>query len=131
VEIEEGEGVFIHEEGRGRYEGHWMKTDDAYLRHGHGKYTEGSQWYEGDFEEDRMHGNGVFHFASGAMYEGEFNDDQFSGYGKYTFPDGTRYEGEWRTNRMHGMGLYVDEHGKEWKGEFAGGVGPGLHRSFV
>lgn len=126
-EILEGDGSFVHESKSAKYEGHWVKKDGKMLMGGRGKYTEGKQWYEGDFVDDTFCGSGSFHFASGAVYEGQFEKGMFNGRGKYLWPDGSFYEGQWRDNKMHGEGMFHDTEGKEWHGTYAGGSGPGLH----
>ena len=98
------------------------------MRHGQGVYIEGDYSYEGEWFEDKMHGEGVLRFASGAMYKGTFAENKYAGEGTYSFPDGTsKYVGLWENSRMHGMdGVYTDKESHEWKGQFYNGSGPGL-----
>ena len=39
-------------------------------------------------------GDGVYHFANGDVYEGEFDNDRMQGLGVYTFATQGRYEGQ-------------------------------------
>ena len=34
-------------------------------------------YYEGEFDNDRMHGKGIMHCANGEVKEGEWNNDKF------------------------------------------------------
>ena len=52
----------------------------------------------GLFEQDAMHGKGIFKYASGAVYEGDWVMNKYEGIGKYTWPNNTSYEGEWLNN---------------------------------
>ncbi|KPA75895.1 hypothetical protein ABB37_08074 [Leptomonas pyrrhocoris] len=100
-------------------------------RHGRGTYTCPYFIYEGDWEEDEMHGMGQLTFAaSGNTYTGAFSHGCFSGQGVYRWRDGSVYEGQWRANRMHGAGVYTDAQGHIWKGKYFSGTGPGLVRLY-
>ena len=59
------------------------------LRTGHGRdYCQG-QLYEGEYEDDLPHGEGVLKFKNGDKYEGQFDHDKFKGHGVYTSSDGS------------------------------------------
>ncbi len=45
--------------------------------------------YEGDFQDGRYHGFGVFQRADGMKYEGTYSQGQSYGMGLLTFPDGS------------------------------------------
>ncbi|KPI88115.1 hypothetical protein ABL78_2802 [Leptomonas seymouri] len=101
------------------------------FRHGRGTYTCPSFTYEGDWEEDEMHGSGQLTFTeSGSTYKGAFARGCFSGHGTYRWRDGAVYCGQWRANRMHGEGVYTDAQGHIWKGKYYNGTGPGLVRLY-
>lgn len=60
------------------------------MKHGQGTLTVppaggpvGREYYEGNWEEDKMHGTGT-----------------------YYYPDGSIYRGEWKNNLHHGVGVY-------------------------
>eukprot|EP00906_Rhabdomonas_costata_P029509 RCo041635 len=131
-EPSEGTGVFIYEDGS-RYEGGWVKDGVPLVikRKGFGVYIDGNNRYEGQWENDKMKGEGSFYFDSGAVYKGWWTDNQFEGKGTYTWPDSSCYEGSWRSNRMHGEGVYRDVNGKRWHGKFYNGTGPGLNQEIL
>eukprot|EP00898_Chlorokybus_atmophyticus_P002909 jgi/Chlat1/3619/Chrsp237S03612 len=130
-----GTGKFFYEDGA-IYEGEWKlmpqsaeggtSARHARVRHGKGVYTEHAYSYDGEWANDKMHGHGVFRYASGASYEGEWENNSYQGTGTYKWSDGSRYEGAWRDNRMHGEGVYRDREGRGWTGQFFNGSGPGL-----
>lgn len=105
-----------------------LKTGQK-IRNGKGKIIHptidgselGQESYEGDWENDLMHGYGIYIYSNGDMYEGEFSNNKQEGYGKYTFSDGSRYEGGWKNHRMHGTGKYWDINNVPWSGEFREG----------
>lgn len=63
--------VFLHFRNTGvtTAVGDWYRFDGVIKRHGRGLYEEGANKYEGEWKEDKMHGKGTFHFATGAVYE--------------------------------------------------------------
>eukprot|EP00967_Tisochrysis_lutea_P006531 scaffold7748_cov33-Tisochrysis_lutea.AAC.1 len=127
-EPQEGKGAFLLPDGS-KYDGDWIIVDGVRQRHGHGLYIDGivkGQSYQGEWQNDKMHGRGVFRYASGAKYEGDFVDNVYSGSGKYTFPDGAFYEGSFAQGQMHGTGTLTDTQGVVWEGKFYMGTGPGL-----
>eukprot|EP00638_Chattonella_subsalsa_P022089 CAMPEP_0117872494 /NCGR_PEP_ID=MMETSP0950-20121206/11114_1 /TAXON_ID=44440 /ORGANISM="Chattonella subsalsa, Strain CCMP2191" /LENGTH=174 /DNA_ID=CAMNT_0005725273 /DNA_START=211 /DNA_END=735 /DNA_ORIENTATION=- len=117
---EKGTGVFIFVDGS-RYDGEWMMENGKRLRHGFGKFVDGPETYEGQWDHDQMHGEGKMIFATGATYEGFFDKNVFHGEGMYTWADGSSYTGGWRENKMHGEGCFIDSEKIEWKGQFYNG----------
>lgn len=102
-------------------EGEFVTLDGKVVRHGVGTFVNGPESYEGQWENDQMHGRGVYHFATGARYEGEFQSNLFHGVGVYQWADGASYDGAWHASRMHGQGAYVDKDGVAWRGRFFNG----------
>ena len=47
----------------------------------------------------------VLMFTDGTWYEGEWKDDKMEGQGILTYTDGTFYKGEWKDNDMNGYGI--------------------------
>lgn len=92
------------------------------LRQGRGKMTNGPEQYEGTWENDTMHGEGEYIYASGARYKGSFHSGAMHGQGQYTFPDGAIYIGAWNSNKMHGEGVYVNKDKAEFGGQFVNGL---------
>lgn len=59
-------------------------------------YYEDGSVYEGEWYDDKRHGQGMFRTADENRYEGEWQDDKKHGHGKYYFLDkGQVYEGVW------------------------------------
>ena len=88
-------------------------------RNGHGIYTfaHGDR-YEGEFKEGHFSGHGIYTFADGRRYEGEWKDDKKNGQGIFTWPDGDRYEGEWKDDLFSGHGIYTYADGRRYEGEW-------------
>lgn len=121
--------------GNGRFEykdlttyvGNWRIFGGYKLKHGHGKIvypgsqSKGQEEYEGDWQEDKMHGSGKYNFTSGAVYSGEWVKGKMSGKGKMVNIDGTSYEGDWLDGVMHGEGVYIDADKVRWEGVFIHG----------
>lgn len=53
------------------------------------KGVESSDRYEGEYENDKKCGVGVFTWADGSCYSGEYFDDLRHGRGRMSMPDGT------------------------------------------
>ena len=81
----------------------------------------GSEEYDGDWEEDEMHGEGTYKFTSGNEYTGCWVRGVMNGFGKMTYVDGSSYEGNWKDNLMHGDGVYIDADRITWTGIFVEG----------
>lgn len=64
--------------------------------------------------------------ANGDSYEGEYQDNEMHGWGIYTYADGDYYEGEFRHGKPHGKGTYYHASGQKTEGYFHNGryVGP-------
>lgn len=110
------------------YTGNWKMLEGVKVKHGHGKITfpgvaggKGHEEYDGDWEDDKMHGTGRYQFTSGAVYQGGWKHGQMHGHGKIVNADGTSYDGQWCENRMHGEGCFVDSDQVVWDGIFING----------
>ena len=118
------------------YVGNWKLHNGLKVKHGHGKITyttstsgpsnyhsdAGQEEYEGDWEEDLMHGYGTYKYTSGAVYSGQWSKGKQNGQGKMQFPDGSSYEGSWVDNLMHGEGVYTDSELIRWPGIYVKGT---------
>ncbi|KAL0232101.1 hypothetical protein PCE1_003097 [Barthelona sp. PCE] len=120
------------------YEGEF---DEQNKRSGFGSYIYGDGTkYEGEWQNDVQHGEGVMHFANGNvfkgifvggsmsegelnlkndngstdLYQGQFQNNKFHGNGKYAFntENTVIYTGEWENGLRHGMGT-VEYYNKE------------------
>lgn len=110
--------------------GNWKLENGRKMKHGQGKLTFASssatdfnnEEYEGDWEDDLMHGFGTYKYLSGNIYEGSWEKGKMSGKGVMQFADGSKYDGEWADNLMHGVGEYDDPDGVHWEGIFINGT---------
>lgn len=124
-----GTGKFTYTTGSVYIGDYKQLTTGAKIREGKGKLihspnedcSDGIEWYEGDWKEDKMEGYGVYHYSNGDRYEGNWVNNMQHGVGTYVFTNGTRYEGEWKNHKMHGKGKYLNMHNKGWGGEFQEG----------
>ena len=53
-------------------------------------WPDGSK-YEGEWFENKAHGNGKFTHSNNDVYHGEWKDDKVDGFGIYIHHDGGRY----------------------------------------
>ena len=86
-----------------------------------GKYTLGkdTQWagnsYEGEWTNDRMHGEGIYKFSNGNVYSGQWKDDRMHGTGTLKYANGdarlmsyeSLAEGGFATGTMLGSGGFI------------------------
>ena len=64
--------------------------------------------YEGDFQNDKFHGQGYLrHLNKNSEYKGEFRDGMKHGKGVITEANGGTYEGDFENNHKHGRGVYT------------------------
>jgi hypothetical protein len=100
-----GFGVYEHRGHNIKYEGNWEND----VIHGKGRLEMKDQWvYNGDFKSNMKHGHGELEFESGTRYKGEFYKDQKHGKGimRWKNPDEI-YDGEWNHDRLEGFGVYI------------------------
>lgn len=74
--------------------------------------------YEGEWQKDKKHGQGICYFPDKSVYEGSFSGDVFDGYGKYTWNNGDVYIGDWVNGQMEGEGEFKHNDGHILKGKF-------------
>ena len=77
--------------------------------------------YEGEFYNEKAHGNGIYIFSNGDKVEGEFNNGIAHGWAKMTKIDGSKYIGEYYQGEFHGKGTYWYPDGIKIEGEFKNG----------
>ena len=97
------------------YEGEWR--DDKMHGQGVRTWTDGER-YEGEYRRHEMHGEGTYTYADGERYHGEFRNDKRHGQGMSTFPDGESYKGEFREDKRHGVGAGIFPDGQRYEGEY-------------
>ncbi|CAE7325040.1 PIP5K3 [Symbiodinium sp. CCMP2592] len=90
-------------------------------RYGVYKAANGNIVYEGQFNNDRMDGEGTYHFSDGRVYVGAWQKGHMCGKGAMTWPDGSRYEGEYKNDFRHGQGTLTWPDGRKYEGQWANG----------
>ena len=56
--------------------------------------------------------------AKRSSYDGEFRDNKMHGQGSLTWCDGKRYKGDFRDDCLHGHGVFESPQGWTYTGEF-------------
>ena len=101
------------------YQGEW--TDDKF--HGQGTYlwADGSK-YEGSFVWGTIHGKGTFTTTPGCTYTGFFDKGLKHGRGTSNWTDGRSHNGMWSRGAMTGKGKQIWPNGVEYIGKFKNGA---------
>jgi hypothetical protein len=80
--------------------------------------------YDGDWEIDKPHGEGVMTYGNHAVYKGSFANGNHHGYGEYKSKN-LLYEGEWAYGKKNGYGAesscWANGNKDVYKGEFKNG----------
>ena len=100
-----GIGCYWHHGLNMKYEGNWEND----LIHGKGVLKVKDKWtYRGKFVKNKKHGLGELKFVSGTKYKGQFKDDQKHGKGSMFWINPAEvYHGEWTKGRLEGFGIYI------------------------
>lgn len=103
--LRHGPGLYWHNGLKLTYEGNWQDNQ----LHGKGVLKLLGKWtYDGQFVRNKKHGSGRLSYVSGAYYEGEFQCDQKHGQGAMFWVDPQEvYRGQWIHNRLEGFGVYI------------------------
>jgi hypothetical protein len=106
------------------YEGNFVNDK----RHGNGKLIENNgDTYDGNFENDKKHGFGILISPNYFKYEGGFENDKISGNGKFIwFTNGNMYEGGFINGKQYGNGKYTLSNGDFYEGYFNGSIKNGI-----
>lgn len=112
-----GFGRFEFLKGGRWYEGNWV--------HGHwtgqGKLSNGDgSHYDGGFQDDLKHGQGVMVWSDGRVFDGIYNQGQMT-YGKMKFADGGTYFGCFVDGLQHGKGNMIFADNSKYEGDFERG----------
>lgn len=106
----------VEVETNGKYTGNRLNGKNT----GNGTYVwNNGDIYEGEFENDLMHGTGKLSIVGKGTYEGKFVKGKKSGIGTYTFVNGDVYIGEWLDDKMNGEGTYTFANGDKYSGNFS------------
>ncbi|KAL9187523.1 hypothetical protein ACHAXT_001626 [Thalassiosira profunda] len=106
------------------YEGRLV--DGAPNGSGKMKYAAGGEfnYYRGDWENGKLHGNGTLKWIDGSMYVGEFQRQNLHGTGKMRYSNGGVYEGRWEDGKPNGVGKMEYAAGRKvkyYEGEWVNG----------
>jgi hypothetical protein len=88
------------------------------MRHGRGFLKTARGEYEGEFVEDKRHGDGKFTKDDGSCFEGRFADDWITGEGKVVYEVGSTYTGSFKYFMQHGTGKYTHPDGLTYEGQY-------------
>mgnify|MGYP005649617647 FL=1 len=83
--------------------------------------ADGGGVYEGEWQNDRYNGQGVYTFPDGSLYYGNFKDNYFSGQGTFYWPDGDSYVGEFKYDKFNGIGTLTWADGSQQEGLWSNG----------
>ncbi|GCB76933.1 hypothetical protein scyTo_0018400, partial [Scyliorhinus torazame] len=109
-----GKGVLQWPDGR-MYTGDFRNG----LEDGYGEYIipnktlKKNDHYQGHWKEGKMHGHGIYKYATGEVYEGCFQDNMRHGHGllrsgKLTSSCPSMFIGQWARDRKMGYGVFDD-----------------------
>ncbi|KAI8609565.1 hypothetical protein BC830DRAFT_1085392 [Chytriomyces sp. MP71] len=107
-----------------------LEGGSGIIRQGEGKQIAPTYIYNGNWEQDKMHGKGVVDrntpgrlefLETGAVYDGQWRENKFMGQGSYKWADGSVLTAEWEGNRVNGPGKFQDRMGQSWIGSFVKG----------
>lgn len=106
VKVEKVENMRFKREGY--YTGDIIIKNGKPIKHGRGKiiFLHGGS-YDGDWENDKENGNGIYTYEDGDTYEGEFVNGMFEGYGVYKSNDPIphTYRGYYVNDKKNGTGF--------------------------
>jgi hypothetical protein len=96
-----------------------QRRDEKVERREH-VYQDGSR-YEGEWQGEKRHGQGVWTRPDKTVYAGEWKNDKPDGQGTLTRPDGLKYTGSWREGKRSGTGIWSYPSGQSYSGEWLDG----------
>ena len=64
---------------------------------------------------------GTYTYPDGTTYDGEWKDEKRHGQGIWIRPDGMKYEGEWKNDKPNGQGTLTSAKGEKRTGEWKDG----------
>ena len=100
-------------------------------RNGKGIFTwKDGRVYEGDWVNDQLNGKGIVKLTDGTTFEGDFVDGNVTGKGIHKWPSGHVYEGDWVENKRTGKGILKFPDGAVYEGDFVDGkeTGKGIYK---
>ncbi|HVL02623.1 MAG TPA: hypothetical protein VM553_22545 [Dongiaceae bacterium] len=98
------------------YQGEWANNRP----HGQGHYQRmNGDEYTGQFNNGRFQGKGTCKYANGDTYEGNWENGLPSGDGEMKYQNGNRFVGEWKDGERSGKGQLFYRSGSYYKGNWA------------
>jgi len=110
-------------------EGESLESSWDFTGTGRAAYTNGDV-YEGQYQDGKKHGQGVYTSRDGSVYTGGYENDQRSGQGKQTSTDGSVFEGNFANGQRSGQGSCKYANGDVYTGEWSNGQknGSGIYQ---
>ena len=101
--------------GQGLYQ--WTSYTDPLT----GQFIAGKR-YDGDWNNGKMHGRGIFVLGQGDTYSGEFDKGQYHGKGLLKCGNGDYFDGQWERGKPGGiLKRFIKETGDTYHGMFRQG----------
>ncbi|KAG7351879.1 phosphatidylinositol-4-phosphate 5-kinase [Nitzschia inconspicua] len=98
------------------------------IKEGYGIMLWKTRTYDGEWVQDKPHGQGRVVWSNGAIYTGQFQAGKYHGLGVYVWPSGKKFVGRWENGVKNGHGLYTWPNGKKYDGEYKDGLKEGYGR---
>ncbi len=116
-----GYGTYLYRSGA-KYIGNFQNGKI----HGQGilQFSNGDR-YAGDWQDQHRQGRGRYTFKNGDVYVGDFQASNFQGQGEMHYANGDRYMGQWLDSAPNGMGLYSFANGNLYEGNLRNGIPEG------
>ncbi|MBT5305484.1 MAG: phosphatidylinositol-4-phosphate 5-kinase, partial [Candidatus Scalindua sp.] len=74
--------------------------------------------YVGEWNSNKMNGQGTLTWVNGNKYTGEWEDDLKIGQGSIKWANGNEYMGAWKNDKRHGQGTAIWPDGSIYDGEY-------------
>ena len=75
--------------------------------------SDGKVEYVGEVKNNKRHGHGTYHYASGNKYEGQWENNKRHGQGTFYWTNGEKYVGQYENDKRHGQGTYYYADGRQ------------------
>mmetsp|Transcript_125882 Transcript_125882/g.187889 ORF Transcript_125882/g.187889 Transcript_125882/m.187889 type:complete len:549 (+) Transcript_125882:152-1798(+) len=120
---ESGFGTLTHPDGV-KYRGQFKQG----VKEGYGIMLWKTRTYDGEWINNKPHGQGRVVWSNGATYTGQFFEGKYHGLGVYVWATGKKFVGRWEHGVKNGHGLYQWPTGKKYDGEYKNGLKDGYGR---
>jgi len=77
--------------------------------------------YVGEFKEGKKSGKGTMEYNNKDFYNGEWDDDQMHGLGHYKWYTGDEYRGGFKNDKRHGKGTLILSNGEVYEATWEDG----------